>query len=59
MAARLMIACPNSVVCDETTRSKSGLAQNQFAEEQPMTLKGIINPESIYSLITERYKDMR
>ena len=58
MAARLMMSFPNTVVCDESTQTKSGLATSQFSLQPPVTLKGISNPEKIYTLLTERYTYM-
>ena len=54
MAARLMMAFPDSVVCDESTRTKSGLASSQFTLQPPVSLKGITNPENVYTFLTER-----
>ena len=55
MAARLMMNISNAVSCDETTRSKSGIAAEQFTPGPPVKLKGITNPENIYTFSTERY----
>lgn len=54
MAARLMMGFPGAVVCDESTKTKSGLATSQFTLQPPVTLKGITNPENIYAFLTER-----
>ena len=54
MAARLMMTFPGSVVCDETTKTKSGLVATHFALQPPVSLKGITNPENIYTFMTER-----
>ena len=53
MAARLMMGFPDTVVCDESTQTKSGLATNQFTLQPPVHLKGITNPENIYAFLTE------
>ena len=56
MAARLMVHFPNRVTCDESTRTKSGLADSQFTLEplEPEELKGITNPENVYTFLIER-----
>ena len=54
MAARLMMKFPNCVTCDETTMSKSNLPDSQFTMAPPVTLKGISNPENIYTFSTEK-----
>lgn len=55
MAARLMMKFPNSVTCDDTTKSKSNLPESQFSMAPPVTLKGISNPENIYTFSTEKW----
>ena len=59
MAARLMMAFPGSVVSDETTKTKSGLAPSQFVLQPPVCLKGITNPENVYKFLTERYVSIK
>ena len=59
MAARLMMAFPSSVVSDETTKTKSGLAPSQFVLQPPVCLKGITNPENVYKFLTERYVSIK
>ena len=59
MAARLMMAFPGSVVSDETTKTKSGLAPSQFVLQPPVCLKGIKNPENVYKFLTERYVSIK
>ena len=54
MAARLMMKFPSCVTCDETTKSKSNLPEGQFTMAPPVTLKGISNPENIYTFSTEK-----
>ena len=54
MAARLMMAFPDNVVCDESTKTKSGLAASQFVLQPPVALKGITNPKNVYTFLTER-----
>lgn len=53
MAARLMMKFPNVISCDETTRSKSSGPDNEFTLMPPVTLKGISNPENIYTFSVE------
>lgn len=53
MAARLMIKFPNAISCDETTKSKSNIADNQFSLAPPVKLKGITNPENMYTFSLE------
>ena len=53
MAARLMMKFPNAITCDETTKTKSGLSGDQFNLAPPVVLKGITNPENIYTFSTE------
>jgi len=54
MAARLMMMFPNAITCDETTKSKSNIFPNQFSLAPPVKLKGISNPENIYTFLAER-----
>lgn len=54
MAARLMMMFPNAVTCDETTKTKSNINLRQFSLAPPVKLKGISNPENIYTFSTER-----
>lgn len=54
MAARLMMMFPNTITCDETTKTKSNINLSQFSLAPPVKLKGISNPENIYTFSTER-----
>ena len=58
MAARLMMKFSNAITCDETTQIKSSIPASQFTLAPPVTLKGIANPENIYSFSLERYVAM-
>lgn len=55
MAARLMIKFPNAVTCDETTKIKSKLPEEDFTEQPPAVLKGIADPGSIFAYSTVKY----
>ncbi len=55
MAARLMMKFPNAVSCDDTTKTKSCMPDGRFTLAPPVSLKGISNPEDIYTFSTERY----
>lgn len=55
MAARLMMKFPNTVTCDDTTKSKSNIPNGRFALAPPVTLKGISNPEDIFTFSTDRW----
>ena len=59
MAARFMVNFPDCVVCDESTRTKSGLSPNHFTLQPPVCLKGITNPENIYTFLTERLTNVQ
>jgi adenylate cyclase 10 len=48
MAARLMTNFVNTLTCDDSTRSKSGLPSLIFLQTAPVTLKGITDPENVY-----------
>ena len=54
MAARLMMKFPNAITCDNTTRKASGLPDSHFVPMPPTKLKGISQPEDIYSFITDK-----
>lgn len=53
MAARLMTNFPDSVSCDDSTRSKSVLPAQQFTATPPIELKGISNPEPMFYVSDE------
>ena len=55
MAARLMMKFPNAVTCDETTKIKSKLPEEDFVEQPPVSLKGIADPGSIFSYSNVKY----
>ena len=55
MAARLMMKFPNAVTCDETTKIKSKLPEEDFVEQPPVVLKGIADPGTIFTYSTEKY----
>lgn len=55
MAARLMIKFPNAVTCDETTKIKSKLPEEDFIEQPPVTLKGIADTGTIFAYSTVKY----
>ena len=55
MAARLMMKFPNAITCDDTTRKASGLSENHFLLMPPTKLKGISEPQDIYSFITDEW----
>ena len=48
MAARLMMNFRDKITCDHTTKSRSGVTEENFSEMPAIPLKGIENPESIY-----------
>ena len=54
MAARLMMKFPNAVTCDEITKIKSKLPEENFVEQPPVFLKGIADPGAIFSYSTEK-----
>jgi hypothetical protein len=49
-----MMKFPGCVTCDEMTKSKSNLPEGQFTMAPPVTLKGISNPENIYTFSIEK-----
>ena len=53
MAARLMMKFPNAITCDDTTRTASGLPDSHFVLMPPTKLKGISQPENIFSFVTD------
>jgi len=55
MAARLMMEFPNAVTCDETTKLKSKLPEEDFEVKPPVILKGIASPGEVYQFSTEKY----
>ena len=55
MAARLMMKFPNTITCDDTTKTHSGITTSQFILALPVVLKGISNPEDIHNFSTETY----
>lgn len=55
MAARLMIKFPNAVTCDEATKIKSKLPEEDFTEQPTVVLKGIADPGSIFAYSTVKY----
>ena len=55
MAARLMMEFPNAVTCDEVTKHKSKLPEEDFEVQPPVTLKGIASPGEVYTFSTEKY----
>ena len=54
MAARLMMEFPNAVTCDEATKLKSKLPEEDFEVRPPVTLKGIASPGDVYIFSTEK-----
>ena len=54
MAARLMMKFFNCIMCDEVTKNKSALFNNQFKLAPATTLKGFSNPEKIYEFSLEQ-----
>ena len=54
MAARLMMNFSNAVTCDETTKIKSKLPEEDFIKQPPVVLKGIAEPGDIYAYSTEK-----
>jgi len=54
MAARLMMEFPNAVTCDEVTKHKSRLPEEDFEVQPPVTLKGIASPGEVYAFSTEK-----
>jgi class 3 adenylate cyclase len=48
MAARLMMKFLNCITCDEVTKIKSALSDDQFKLAPSTKLKGISNSERIY-----------
>ena len=55
MAARLMMKFPNAVTCDEITKIKSKLPEEDFVEQPPVSLKGIADLGSIFSYSNVKY----
>ena len=55
MAARLMLKFPDAVSCDETTKIKSKLPEEDFVEQLSVVLKGIADPGSIFAYSTVKY----
>lgn len=55
MAARLMMKFPNTVTCDETTKIKSKLPEDDFVAQPPVDLKGIGDPGTIFAYSTLKY----
>ena len=55
MAARLMLKFPDAVTCDETTKIKSKLPEEDFIEQPPVVLKGIADPGPIFAYSTVKY----
>jgi len=54
MAARLMMKFPNAVTCDEVTKHKSRLPEEDFEVQPPVILKGIASPGEVYIFSTEK-----
>lgn len=54
MAARLMMKFSGCITCDEVTKTKSALSEDQFKLMSNTTLKGITNPENIYEFSPEQ-----
>ena len=55
MAARLMLKFPDAVTCDETTKIKSKLPEEDFVEQPPVVLKGIADTGAIFAYSTVKY----
>ena len=55
MAARLMMKFPNEVTCDEATKIKSKLPEEDFTKQLPVVLKGIADTGTIYAYSTVKY----
>lgn len=49
MAARLMTNFRYVITCDQTTKTRSGVSDDNFQEMTTIALKGIQNPEQVYS----------
>lgn len=54
MAARLMMNFLNCITCDEVTKTKSALSNDQFKLAPYTKLKGISNPDRIYEFAIEQ-----
>lgn len=54
MAARLMVKFSGCISCDEATKTKSSLFDEQFTLMPLANLKGITNPENIYIFSAEQ-----
>ena len=55
MVARRMMKYPNQVTCDETMMMKSKLPEEDFTEQEPISLKEIADSGTIYAYSTVKY----
>ena len=54
MAARLMMKYPNAITCDQTSMKASNISEQMFTLLPPPELKGISQPEDVFSFTTDR-----